>query len=133
MEEEREYTCFVLSGSGSYCYIVHRLRRLGKSASGKDTIGLMQMHQVPWPTLALFIAILIEIVGGVCLLIGAFLYPTVMALFAYIVLVTVFIPLQDALKNQGRESAVPLIGSNIAILGSLVLVLALKGVLMSNV
>jgi hypothetical protein len=35
--------------------------------------------------------------------------------------------LQDALKNQGREKAVPLIGSNIAILGGLVLVLALKG------
>jgi uncharacterized membrane protein YphA (DoxX/SURF4 family) len=106
---------------------------LGKVSKWKDTIGLMQMHQVPWPTLALFIAILIEIVGGVCLLIGTFLYPTVIALFAYVVLVTAFIPFQDALKNQGRESAVPLIGSNIAILGSLVLVLALKGVLMSNV
>lgn len=100
---------------------------LGKASKWKDTVGLMQMHQMPWPTLALTIAILIEIVGGVCLLIGTFLYPTVIALFAYVVLATAFIPLQDALKNQGRESAVPLIGSNIAILGGLVLVLALKG------
>jgi len=85
------------------------------------------MHQVPWTNLALFIAMMLEIVGGVCLLIGKFLSPTVITLFAYVVLVTAFIPLQDALKNQGRESAVPQIGSNIAILGGLVLVLALKG------
>jgi len=100
---------------------------LGKVSKWKDTIGLMQMHQVPWPTLGLIIAILIEILAGVCLLIGTFLYPTVIALFAYVALAIAFIPLQDALKNQGRESAVPVIGSNIAILGGLVLVLALKG------
>ena len=98
---------------------------IGKASKWKDTIGLMQTHQVPWPTLGLIIAILTEIAGGVCLLIGTLLYPTVMALFAYVVLVTAFIPLRDALKNQGRENAVPLIGSNIAILGGLVLVLAL--------
>jgi len=121
-----EYTCFVLSGSGSYCYIVHRLSAW-EASNWKDTIGLMQMHRMPWPTLGLTSAILIEIVGGVCLLIGTFLYPTVIALFAYVALATAFIPLQDALKNQGRESAVPVIGSNIAILGGLVLVLALKG------
>ena len=99
---------------------------LGKASKWKDTIGLMQMHQVPWPTLGLILAIVTEIAGGVCLFIGALLYPTVMALCAYVVLVTAFIPLRDALKNQGRESAVPLIGSNIAILGGLVLVLALE-------
>lgn len=97
---------------------------LGKASKWKDTIGLMQMHQVPWPTLALIIAILTEIAGGACLLVGTLLYPTVMALFAYVVLVTAFIPLRDAMKNQGRENAVPVIGSNIAILGGLVLVLA---------
>ena len=100
---------------------------LGKATKWKDTIGLMQTHQVPWTSLALFIAILVESAGGVCLLIGIFLYPTVITLFAYVVFVTAFIPLQDALKNQGRENAVPQIGSNIAILGGLVLVLALKG------
>jgi putative oxidoreductase len=100
---------------------------IGKASNWKDTIGLMQMHRMPWPTLGLTSAILIEIVGGVCLLIGTFLYPTVIALFAYVSLATAFIPLQDALKNQGRESAVPVIGSNITILGGLVLVLALKG------
>ena len=99
---------------------------LGKATKWKDTIGLMQMHQVPLPTLGLAVAILTEIAGGVCLLSGTLLYPTVMALCAYVVLVTAFIPLRDALKNQGRESAVPLIGSNIAILGGLVLVLALE-------
>ena len=84
------------------------------------------MHQMPWPSLGLTSAILIEIVGGVCLLIGTFLYPTGMALFAYVALATIFIPVQDALKNRGRDRAVPMIGSNIAILGGLVLVLALK-------
>ena len=91
---------------------------LGKASKWKDTIGRMQMHQVPWPTLGLILAILTEIAGGVCLLIGTLLYPTVIALFAYVVLATAFIPLRDALKNQGRENAVPLIGSNIAILGA---------------
>jgi len=100
---------------------------LGKVSKWKDTIRLTQMHQVPWPTLGLIIAILVETTGGVCLLIGTLLYPTVIALFAYVVLVTAFIPLQNALKNQRSESAVPLIGSNIAILGGLFLVLALKG------
>ena len=85
------------------------------------------MHHMPWPNLGLTSAILIEIVGGVCLLTGALLYPTAIALFVYVALATAFIPLQDALKNQGRDRAVPLIGSNIAILGGLVLVLALKG------
>ena len=100
---------------------------LGKASNWKGTIGLMQMHQMPWPTLGLTTAISIEIAGGIFLLIGTFLYPTVIALFGYVALATAFIPLQDALKNQGRESAVPVIGSNIAILGGLVLVLALKG------
>lgn len=101
---------------------------LGKASNWKGTIGLMQMHQVPWPTLGLILAILTEIAGGVCLFIGALLYPTVMVLCAYVALVTAFIPLRDALKNQGRETAVPLIGSNMAILGGLVLVLALDRV-----
>ena len=100
---------------------------IGKATNWKDTVGLMQAHQMPWPTLGLTGALLIEIVGGVCLLAGTFSYPTVIALFAYVALATAFIPLQDVLKNQGREKAVPLIGSNIAILGGLVLVLALKG------
>lgn len=100
---------------------------IGKAGNWKDTIGLMQMHRMPSPTLGLFVAISTEIVGGVCLLIGRFLYPTGIALFVYVALATAFIPLQDALKNQGRASAIPVIGSNIAILGGLVLVLALKG------
>ena len=103
------------------------LSAIGKASNWKDTVGLMQAHQMPWPTLGLTGALLIEFVGGVCLLIGTFLYPTVIALFAYVALATAFIPLQDVLKNQGREKAVPVIGSNIAILGGLVLVLALKG------
>jgi uncharacterized membrane protein YphA (DoxX/SURF4 family) len=86
----------------------------------------MKMHRMPWPTLGLTSAILTEIGGGVCLLSGAFLYLIVIALFAYVTLATIFVPLQDALKNQGRESAVPMIGSNIAVLGGLALVLALK-------
>ena len=81
-------------------------QRSTKATKWKDTIGLMQMHQVPWTSLALSIAIMLELVGGVCLAIGKFLYPTVLTLFAYVVLVTAFIPLQDALKNQGHESAV---------------------------
>ena len=102
------------------------LSAIGKASNWKDTVELMQAHQMPWPTLGLTGALLIEFVGGVCLLADAFLYPTVIALFSYVALATVFIPLQDALKNQGRERAVPVIGSNIAILGGLVLVLALK-------
>lgn len=100
---------------------------IGKASNWKDTVRLMQVHQMPWPTLGLISAISIEILGAGCLLAGTFLYPTVIALFAYVALATAFIPLQDALKKQGLESAVPVIGSNLAILGGLVFVLALKG------
>ena len=103
------------------------LSAIGKASNWKDTVGLMQAHQMPLPTLGLTGALLIESVGGVCLLAGTFLYPTVIALFSYVALATLFIPLQDALKNKGRDKAVPVIGSNIAILGGLVLVLGLKG------
>ena len=99
---------------------------IGKASHWKDTIGLMKMHRMPWPTLGLTGAILVEVVGGVCLLAGTFLDFIVIALFAYVAIATIFVPLQDALRNQGRESAVPMIGSNIAILGGLALVLALK-------
>ena len=100
---------------------------IGKASNWKDTIGLMQMHRMPWPTLGLTSAILIEILGGACLIIGTLLYPTGIALLAYVALATAFIPLQDALKNQGRDRAVPIIGSNVVIFGGLVLVVALKG------
>jgi len=72
---------------------------LGKATKWTDTIGLMQMHHVPLTHLALLTAIVLEIVGGACVLIGRFLCPTVITLFAYVVLVTAFIPLQDAVKN----------------------------------
>ena len=76
---------------------------LGKVSKWKDTIGLMQMHQVPWPTLALFIAISIEIVGGVSLLIGTFLYPTVMALLAYVCSRHCFHPFAGCVEEPGTR------------------------------
>ena len=97
---------------------------VGKAANWKTTIGIMQIHRLPLPNLALSAAIIIELVGAVCLLIGMFLDAAVFGLFAFLALTTLTIPLQDAVKGNDRDGALRLIGSNVAILGALLLVLA---------
>jgi putative oxidoreductase len=100
---------------------------LGKAANWKPTVDLMRVHHLPFPSAALFISIIAEFTGAIFLLIARFLYPTVGVLFAFVVSATVAIPLQDAVSGKDRGNAISIIGSNLAILGALLLVLGLSG------
>ena len=98
---------------------------LGKAANWRATIDLMQSHHLPLPSAALFTSVIAEFTGAIYLLIARFLYPTVGVLFTFVVFATVAIPLQDAVKGKDRGNAISIIGSNLAILGALLLVLGL--------
>jgi uncharacterized membrane protein YphA (DoxX/SURF4 family) len=91
------------------------MSEIGKAANWKPTVDLMQLHHLPLPRVALFTSV-----------IGKFLYPTVGVHFAFVVLATVAIPLQDVVKGKDRGNAISIIGSNLAILGALVLVSGLS-------
>jgi uncharacterized membrane protein YphA (DoxX/SURF4 family) len=73
---------------------------------------------------ALSAALIIELAGAGCLLTGRFLAAAVVGLFVFLALTTLTIPLQDAVKGNDRDGAFRLIGSNLAILGALLLLLA---------
>ena len=98
---------------------------LGKAANWRATIDLMQSHHLPLPSAALLTSVIAESTGAIFLLIARFLYPTVGVLFTFVVFATVAIPLQDAVKGKDRGNAISIIGSNLAILGALLLVLGL--------
>jgi putative oxidoreductase len=97
---------------------------VGKAANWKTTIGIMQIHSLPFPSLALSAALIIELAGAGCLLTGRFLAAAVVGLFVFLAVTTLTIPLQDAVKGKDRDGAFRLIGSNLAILGALLLLLA---------
>jgi uncharacterized membrane protein YgaE (UPF0421/DUF939 family) len=86
----------------------------------------MRLHHLPLPSAALFVSVVAELTGAIFLLIARFLYPTVGVLFAFVVSATVAIPLQDVVKGKDRGNAISIIGSNLAILGALLLVLGLS-------
>ena len=98
---------------------------LGKAANWRATIDLMQSHHLPLPSAALLTSVIAELTGAIFLLIARCLYPTVGVLFTFVVFATVAIPLQDAVKGKDRGNAISIIGSNLAILGALLLVLGL--------
>jgi uncharacterized membrane protein YphA (DoxX/SURF4 family) len=99
---------------------------LGKAANWRTTVDLMRLHHLPLPNAALFVSVVAELTGAIFLLIARFLYPTVGVLFAFVVSATVAIPLQDVVKGKDRGNAISIIGSNLAILGALLLVLGLS-------
>jgi uncharacterized membrane protein YphA (DoxX/SURF4 family) len=97
---------------------------LGKAINWKTTVSIMQIHRMPFPVVALSAALAIELTGAVCLLVGRLLEVAVVGLFTFLASATVTIPLQDALRGNDRDGALRLIGSNAAILGALLLLLA---------
>lgn len=100
---------------------------LGKVSNWRKTVNVMQLHHLPFPSGALAVSVAVEFTGAICLIIGRLLYPAVFALFTFIVVATVAVPLQDAVNGEDRDSVLPIIGSNMAILGALLLVLVSHG------
>jgi uncharacterized membrane protein YphA (DoxX/SURF4 family) len=99
---------------------------IGKAANWRTTVDLMRSHHLPLPQAALFASVIAEFTGSIFLLIARFLYPTIGVLFTFIVFATVAIPLQDVVSGKDRDRAISIIGSNLAILGALLLVLGLR-------
>lgn len=99
----------------------------GNASNWRQSISLMQIHHLPFPDVALSAALVLQSTGAICLVIGRILYPAVFGLSIFVVMATVAIPLQDALNGKDREGALRIIGSNAAILGALLLVLASRG------
>lgn len=98
----------------------------GKAMNWKKTVSLMQLHNLPFPGAALIAAITVEFTGAICLIIDRFSFLAMTALFGFVVFATVTIPLQDVVRGKNRDSALQIIGSNLAILGALLLVLGLR-------
>ena len=95
---------------------------LGKAANWRTTVDLMRSYHLPFPQAALFTSVIAEFTGATFLLIGRFLFPTVVVLFTFVVFAMFAIPLQDEVNGKDRGKAISIIGSNLAILGALLLV-----------
>jgi putative oxidoreductase len=95
---------------------------LGKAANWRTTVDLMRSYHLPFPQAALFTSVIAEFTGATFLLIGRFLFPTVVVLFTFVVFAMLAIPLQDEVNGKDRGKAISIIGSNLAILGALLLV-----------
>jgi putative oxidoreductase len=95
---------------------------LSKVANWRTTVDLMRSYHLPFPQAALFTSVIAEFTGATFLLIGRFLFPTVVVLFTFVVFATLAIPLQDEVNGKDRGKAISIIGSNLAILGALLLV-----------
>ena len=98
---------------------------IGKAGSWKQSIELMQQHHIPLAPLGLLGSIVLEIVGGTILLaLGLFMVPLTWILVFYVFAATVAVPVQDIVTNKGRKQGMQLLGSNLAIIGGLIALIA---------
>jgi putative oxidoreductase len=82
---------------------------IGKASNWTGTLQLMKAHNIPLPKLGLAGSLIEEMAGAACLVFGVYLWPAVIVLSAYVLLVTLFIHVTDAARNQGRQQAIPAI------------------------
>ena len=97
---------------------------IGKASSRKETVGLMKAHHIPLPELGLLGSAALEIVATVCLALGLIIVPLTWILIFYVLAATVAVPVQDIVTNKGRAQGMQLLGSNLAIIGGLVALIA---------
>ena len=98
---------------------------IGKAGSWKQSIELMQQHHIPLAQLGLLGSIVLEIIGGTILLaLGLFMIPLTWLLVFYVLAATVAVPVQDIVTNKGRPQGMQLLGSNLAIIGGLIALIA---------
>ncbi len=98
---------------------------IGKGGSWKQSIELMQKHHIPLAPVGLLGSIALEILGGTILLaLGIFMVPLTWILVLYVLAATVAVPVQDIVTNQGRPAGMQLLGSNLAIIGGLIALIA---------
>ena len=98
---------------------------IGKASSWQQTLGLMRDHHVPLPQIGLLGSVVLEVVVGTILLaLGLFMVPITWILVLYVVAATVSVPVQDIVTNKGRPQGMQLLGSNLAIIGGLIALIA---------
>ncbi len=98
----------------------------GKASQWAGTVELMKAHNIPAPKLSLPLALIVEVTGATCLVSKVYLSPAVTVLSGYVALATLYVHVTDAVRNEGRKQAIPAILSNVAIVGGLLLVLAVS-------
>ena len=96
----------------------------GKLKGRKEALNLMQSHHLPMVSLGLSGAVVLEIAGVICLVFGFFLIPILWLLLLFLVAVTLVVPVQDIAANHGRPQALQLFGSNVAIIGGVLALIA---------
>lgn len=98
---------------------------IGKASGWQQTIGLMRDHHIPLPQVGLLGSLVLEIVvGTICLALGFFMVPVGWILVLYVLAATLSVPVQDIVTNKGRPQGLQLLGSNLAIMGGLIALIA---------
>lgn len=88
--------------------------------------GYIAMSHLPFPSLALSIAIAIEVLGGLAILVGFWTRFTAWVVFLYLIPTTLFFHLLPALNGMDRANNIMNVEKNLAIMGGL-LFLAVLG------
>ena len=88
--------------------------------------GYVAMAHLPLPSVALSIAIAIEILGGLAILVGFWTRFTAWVVFVYLIPTTLCFHLLPALNGVDRMSNIMNVEKNLAIMGGL-LILAVHG------
>ncbi len=98
---------------------------IGKASGWKQSIDLMQAHHIPLPQIGLLGSLVLEVVGGTIMLaLGLFMVPLGWILVLYVLAATIAVPVQDIVTNKGRPQGLQLLGSNFAIIGGLIALIA---------
>lgn len=97
---------------------------VGKLGGRKESLAMMQAHHIPLAPLGLFGSAALELVATVCLTFGLIVVPLTWILVLYVLAATVAFPVQDIVTNKGRSQALQLLGSNLAIIGGLIALIA---------
>ncbi len=117
------HTLYVLARC--FVALMFLMSAIGKISSWQQTIGLMREHHVPLPQVGLLGAFVLEVVGGTILLaLGLFMVPLTWILVLYVLAATISVPVQDIVTNKGRPAGLQLLGSNLAIIGGLIALIA---------
>jgi putative oxidoreductase len=95
-----------------------------KLASWSNMVGLLASKHLPMPTVALAIAVLIEIVGGLCVLTGYQARIAAWILFLYLIPTTLLFHNFWAMQGAMQQDMMIHFLKNLAIMGGLLMVAA---------
>jgi len=101
--------------------VVQLLGRIGKITGFSIEEGMVAAKHVPMPAVALGIALVIELVGGLAILLGLFTRFTAWILFLYLIPTTLLFHNFWAMQGMDRLDNTIHLQKNLAIMGGLLL------------